>query len=160
MGILQARTLEWVAISFSNAWKWKVKVKLPSRVQLFVTPWTAAYQAPPGDLPNPEIEPMSPTLQVDSLPSEPPEKPKNTGMGSLSLLQGISLTQESNQGLLHYRQILYQLSYQGKNCSFENKGFISKVMSLVFNRLSRLAIAFLPRSKQLLISWLQSPCIH
>ena len=47
-GILQARTLEWVAISFSNAWKWKVKVKLLSRVQLLVTPWTAAYQAPPS----------------------------------------------------------------------------------------------------------------
>ena len=45
-GILQARTLEWVAISFSNAWKWKVKVKLLSRVRLFATPWTAAYQAP------------------------------------------------------------------------------------------------------------------
>ena len=45
-GILQARTLEWVAISFSNAWKWKVKVKSLSRVQLPVTPWTAAYQAP------------------------------------------------------------------------------------------------------------------
>ena len=47
-GILQARRLEWVAISFSNAWKWKVKVKLLSRVQLFVTPWTAAYAAPPS----------------------------------------------------------------------------------------------------------------
>ena len=47
-GILQARTLEWVAISFSNAWKWKVKVKLLSRVRLLVTPWTAAYQAPPS----------------------------------------------------------------------------------------------------------------
>ena len=45
-GILQERTLEWVAISFSNAWKWKVKGKLLSRVWLFVTPWTAAYQAP------------------------------------------------------------------------------------------------------------------
>ena len=45
-GILQARTLEWVAISFSNAWKWKVKVKSLSRVQLLVTPWTTAYQAP------------------------------------------------------------------------------------------------------------------
>ena len=44
-GILQARTLEWVAISFSNAWKWKVKVKF-SCVQLFATPWTAAYQTP------------------------------------------------------------------------------------------------------------------
>ena len=47
-GILQARTLEWVAISFSNSWKWKVKVKSPSRVQLLATPWTAAYQTPPS----------------------------------------------------------------------------------------------------------------
>ena len=47
-GILQARTLEWVAISFSNAWKWKVKVKSLSRVQLLATSWTAAYQAPPS----------------------------------------------------------------------------------------------------------------
>ena len=47
-GILQARTLEWVAISFSNAWKWKVKVKSLSRVWLLATPWTAAYQAPPS----------------------------------------------------------------------------------------------------------------
>ena len=47
-GILQARTLEWVAIFFSNAWKWRVKVKLLSPVQLFATPWTAAYQAPPS----------------------------------------------------------------------------------------------------------------
>ena len=47
-GILQARTLEWVAISFSNAWKWKVKVKSLSRVRLFMTPWSAAYQAPPS----------------------------------------------------------------------------------------------------------------
>ena len=45
-GILQARTLEWVAIAFSNARKWKVKVKLLSRVRLLVTPWTAAHQAP------------------------------------------------------------------------------------------------------------------
>ena len=45
-GILQARTLEWVAISFSNAWKWKVKVKSLNPVQLLATPWTAAHQAP------------------------------------------------------------------------------------------------------------------
>ena len=45
-GILQARTLEWVAISFSNAWKWKVKVKSLSRFRLVATPWTAAHQAP------------------------------------------------------------------------------------------------------------------
>ena len=47
-GILQARILEWVAISFSNVWKWKEKVKLLSCVQLFMTPWTVAYQAPPS----------------------------------------------------------------------------------------------------------------
>ena len=47
-GILQARTLEWAAISFSNAWKWKVKVKSLSPVWLFSTPWTAARQAPPS----------------------------------------------------------------------------------------------------------------
>ena len=47
-GILQARTLEWVAISFSNAWKWEVKVKLLSCVWLLATPWTAAYQDPPS----------------------------------------------------------------------------------------------------------------
>ena len=45
-GILQARTLEWDAISFSNAWKWKVKVNSLSRVSLLATQWTAAYQAP------------------------------------------------------------------------------------------------------------------
>ena len=47
-GILQARTLEWVAISFSNAWKWKVKGKSLSHVWLFATPWAAANQAPPS----------------------------------------------------------------------------------------------------------------
>ena len=47
-GILQARTLEWVAISFSNAWKWKLKVKSLSRVRLLATPWTAAHQASPS----------------------------------------------------------------------------------------------------------------
>ena len=82
-GILQARMLEWVAF--------------PS----------------PGDLPNPGIKLRSPALQADSLPAEPQWTPKNTGVGSLSLLQGIFPIQESNQGLLHGRQILYQLSYQG-----------------------------------------------
>ena len=96
-----------------------------------VTPRTIAHQVPlsmdfsrqeywrglpcplPGNLPNPGIKPESPALQVDSLLPEPPGKPKNTGMGSLSLLQQIFPTQESNQSLLHCRQILYQLSYKG-----------------------------------------------
>ena len=70
---------------------------------------------PWGDLPNPGIEPRSPALQADSLPAEPPGKCKNTGVGNLSLLQGIFLTQESNWGLLHCRRILSQLSYQGSS---------------------------------------------
>ena len=65
------------------------------------------------NLPNPGIEPRSPTLQVDSLPAEPQGKLKYTGVGSLSLLQWIFPAQELNRCLLHCRQILYQLSYQG-----------------------------------------------
>ena len=83
VGILQARIMEWVT-------------------------WP-----PPGDLPNPGIEPRFVVLWADSLPYVPPGKPKNTGVCSLSLLQGNFLTQESNQGLLHCRQILDQLRYQG-----------------------------------------------
>ena len=79
--------------------------------------WSGLPCPPPGDLPNAGIQPRSPTLQADSLPSEPPGKPKNTGVGSLYLLQGF-LTQESNQGLLHCRQILHQLRCQGIPCLF------------------------------------------
>ena len=63
------------------------------------------------------IKPRSPVLQADSLSSEPPGKPKNTRVGSLSLLQGNFPTQESNQGLLHCRWILYHLSYQRSSSS-------------------------------------------
>ena len=65
-----------------------------------------------GNLPNPGIEPRSSTLQADSS-AEPPGEPKNTGMGSLSLLQWIFLTQELNWGLLHCKWILYCLRHQG-----------------------------------------------
>ena len=93
------------------------------------TPWTVAHQAPlsmgfsrqgywsglpfpsPGHLPDPGIEPRSPTLRVNSLPAEPQGKAKNTGVGSLSLLFP---TEESNRGLLHCRQILYQVSHKGR----------------------------------------------
>ena len=68
---------------------------------------------PPGDFPNPGIKPRSPTMQADSLPSEPPGKPQNIGVSSLSLLQGNFLTQESKWGPLHCRWILYQLNYPG-----------------------------------------------
>ena len=65
------------------------------------------------DLLNPGIEPRSPTLQADSLPAKSLQgKPNNTGVSSLSLLQQIFPTQDLNRGLLHCRQILYQLSYQ------------------------------------------------
>ena len=97
-----------------------------SCIQLFATAWTIQsieFSRPeywsgqpfpsPGDLPNPGIKPRSPVLQADSFPAEPQGKPKNTGVGSLSLLQWIFPTQESNRGLLHCRWILYQLSYQG-----------------------------------------------
>ena len=67
----------------------------------------------PVDLLNPEIESRYPTFQADYLPAEPQGKPKNTEVGRLSFLQRIFLNQESSQGLLHCRQILYQLSYQG-----------------------------------------------
>ena len=56
--------------------------------------WSGLLCPPPGDPPHPEIEPKSPTLQADSLLSESPGKPKNTGVGSLSLLQGVFLIQE------------------------------------------------------------------
>ena len=101
-----------------------MKRKLLSRVQLFVTPWTIQsmefsrpeywswYTFPsPGNLSNPGIKPRSPALQVDSLPVEHQRSPRT--LEWVSLLQWIFRTQESNQGLLHYRQILYQLSYQG-----------------------------------------------
>ena len=74
--------------------------------------WSRLPFPPPGYLPDPGFEPRSPALHADTLPSEPPGKPQNTGMGSLSLCQGIFPTQESNQGFLHCRQILHQLSYQ------------------------------------------------
>ena len=88
-GILQARILEWVAFST------------------------------PGDFSNPGIELRSPTFQVDSLPAKPSGKPKNIGVGNLSLLQWIFPIQELNWGLLHCRWILYQPSHGGspQQCS-------------------------------------------
>ena len=82
-GILQARILEWVTMPSSKGFS------------------------------QPRDRTQVSHIAADSLPSEPLGKPKNTGVGSLSLLQGIFLTQESNQGLLHCRRILYQLSYEG-----------------------------------------------
>ena len=67
--------------------------------------WSGLPGPPPGDLPNGKIESNPLALQADPLWSEPPEKPKNTGVGSLSLLQGNFPTQEMNWGLLHCRWI-------------------------------------------------------
>ena len=76
--------------------------------------WSVLEDFPsPGDLPNPGIKPRSPALQTDSSSAEPQGKPKNTGVGSLSLLHQIFPTQESNRRLRPCRWILYQLSYEG-----------------------------------------------
>ena len=80
-----------------------------------------------GIFPYPGIKPRSPALQADSSPADPPGKPKNAGVGSLSLLQQIFPTQESNLGLLHGRQILYQLSYQGSLIGTELKREYAKL---------------------------------
>ena len=87
-GNVQARILEWVAFPFSRE------------------------SSQPG------IKPRSPAMQADCLPAEPQRKPKNTPVSRLSLLQQIFLAQELNQGLLHCRRILYQLSYQGISCKW------------------------------------------
>ena len=95
-----ARILEWVAFPFSR--------------------WSS----------NQGIKPRSPVLQEDSLPAEPEGKPKNTRVGSLSLLQLIFPTQELNPGLLHHRWILHQLSYEG------NPRLQSKRVSLTWSHIT------------------------
>ena len=108
------KTISWL-------WKWKSLC----RIRLFATPWTKqsmGFSRPeywsgepfpsPGDLPD-LFKPRSPSLQAGCLPAEPPEKPRNTRVGRLSLPQRICPTQKSNQGLLHCRRILYQLKLPG-----------------------------------------------
>ena len=80
-------------------------------LQARILEWSSLFLLQEMDLLNPGIEPRSPKMWADSLSAEPQGKTKNTGVGSLSLLQWIFPTQELNQGLLHCRQILYQLSY-------------------------------------------------
>ena len=106
-GILQARRLEWVAFPFSKGSfqprDWTQVALIACR---FFTSWVTREAEEhwsgepfpsPRDLPNPGIEPRLPSLHEDSLPAEPQGKPKNTGVGSLSLLQWIFPTQESNK---------------------------------------------------------------
>ena len=93
--------------------------------------WSGQPFPPPGDLLNPVTEPRSHTLQADSLSTEPQGKPKNTGVGSSSLLQWIFPTQGLNSGLLHCRQTLYQLSYQGSPKEIVDKAYLSRSNPLI-----------------------------
>ena len=145
-GIFQARILEQVAISFSRGSSWPrdgtgISCGLALASRFFTaeppgkssdslqshglySPWNSSGQNTgvdsrsllQGNLPNPGIEPRSPTLQADSLPAEQSGKLKNTGVSSLSLLQRIFQAQELNWGLLHCR-LVNQLSYQGSGYS-------------------------------------------
>ena len=108
-GIFQALTLEWVAISFSNAWKWKVKVKSLSCVRLLATPWTAAYQAPPpmgffrqeywSGVPWPSLHVCIYALFLKI--SFPFRSPQSTGLGSLCCIVG------SHYAQVNFRQYLF-----------------------------------------------------
>ena len=108
------------------------------------SPWNSPSQNPgvgslsllQGDLSNPGIKPRCPTLQVDSLPAEPQGKPKNTGLGSLFLVQGIFPIQESNQGLLHQRWIFYQQSYQGSPVSIQFSKFLYYIYNYKIKKLN------------------------
>ena len=92
--------VSWIAGGFFTSWAIREAQEY----------WSGEPIPSPVDLPDSGVEPGSPRLQADSLPAEPQEKPRNTGVGSLSLLQRIFLTQGLNQGLRDCRQILYQLS--------------------------------------------------
>ena len=127
LGLLHCRQILYYVSHQRNLYlkrKWKVKVQGTQSCPTLCNPMhytvhgilqarILGWVAFPFSRGSPGIEPRFPTLQADSLAAEPQGKPKNTGVDSLSLLQGIFPTQESNQGLLHCRRILYQLSYQG-----------------------------------------------
>ena len=111
--------------SYVFVWHWKWKLKLLCHVQLFGTPWTiqsiqfsrTEYLTFPISRVSSQLRDRTQvSLQVDSLLARPQGKLKNTGVGSLSLLQRIVPTQESNWDLLHCRWILYQLNYQESPC--------------------------------------------
>ena len=102
-----------------------------------------AHALLPGIFLTQRSNPGFPALQMDSLPSEPPGKPMNTGMGSLFLLQGIFQTQESNWGFLHCRQIFLPAELPGKVlCSFQL--VLSPDMLLISSNLSLLLALFCP----------------
>ena len=95
--------------------------------------WSGLPYPPPGDIPKPGIEPRSPPLRVDFLPSETPGEPKKTGVGSWSLLQGNFLTQKSNQGLLHCWWILYQLNHPGSPLIERRQAQMKKTEDRIIN---------------------------
>ena len=111
-GVLQARTLEWVAISFSNVWKWKVKVKSLSCVRLLATPWTAAYQAPPSmDFPG-----------------------KSTEVGCHCLLREICYESLKGNYLLRHNSAVTMLDVNISNPPEERTGQLVMSMCYVSNR--------------------------
>ena len=116
--ILQARTLEWVAFPFSRGSSQRLLTlcdpmddTVHEILQARTLEWVAFPFSRGSSQPRDQTQVSA--LQADSLPAEPPGETKNTGVGRLSLLQQIFLTQEPNRGLLHCRRILYQLNYQG-----------------------------------------------
>ena len=150
-----------------------------SRVWFFATPWTVACQtalsvgfsrqeywsgvscSPPGGLPDPGIEPGSPTLQVDSLLSEPPGKPMNTGVGWHAFFQGIFRIQGLNPGLPHCRQILYPLSHQGSPSGYTDLYVIlwRRATHTHLLSVSSLVLRMAPHSSTLAwkIPWMEEP---
>ena len=122
-GILQARTLEWGAISFSNAWKWKLKVKSLSHVRLFTTPGLQPTRLlRPWDFPG-----------------------KSTGMGCHVLVKGIFPTQGSNLHLPHCRQILYCLSHREAGNIYINESLGLQVVKYLLH--SFFFISFSPGNR-------------
>ena len=127
-----------------------------SRVRFFATPWIVytrilervAFPFSRGSY-HRGIEPRYPTLQAHFLSAEAQRKPKNTGVGSLCLLQQIFPNQESNQGLLHCRQILYQLSYEG--VLVDNVKFISMryVSTFIPTNNLRVSVSSQPKEQRL-----------
>jgi len=127
-GILQARTLEWVAISFSNAWKWKVKVKSLSHVRPSATPWTAAYQAPlPMGFSRQEYWNGVPLPSLHELYSPWNSPGQNNGLGSPYLLQGIFPTQHRTQFSRIAGIFFTSLSHQGSLKNHPNKHKVNQM---------------------------------
>ena len=127
-GILQERTLEWVDISFSNAWKWKVKVKSLSRVWLLPTPWTAAYQAPPS---------MGFSRQEDwsGVPLSPPYTNLGRSINKLLILSCPDLHTEKHGGSITSNAFsLFSPSVQGfifPLSSFEISAYTNRLACLL-----------------------------